>query len=187
LHQIHFPLDSQNLKTKAKMFTEPQKSSSSFAADNYFDVSLDLSSAFELFVEISESTLNVKRDREHQLLSTQHVIGCKSILKRREETLTQSNARHNSSKVKKGCNRVSVDPQDKIQILKCNSEMTNAFSFSNYIDMVDVREHLQHNESFIEFTDDDVSIGSDFSVQTIDSIEYTRAKLPHLCHHDVCQ
>ncbi len=179
-------MDSQNLKTNAKMFTDPPKSSSSFAADNYFDASLDLSSAFELFVELSESTLNVKRDREHQLLSTQQMIGCKSILKIREETLTQSIARHDSRKGKKSCNRVFVNPQDKIQILKCNSEMTNEFSFSNYIDMVDVREHLQHNESFTESTDDDVSIGSDFSFQTIDSIEYTRAKLPHLCHHDAC-
>jgi hypothetical protein len=181
------PLESQNLKTKAKMFTEPPRSSSSFSEENNLDASLHLSSVFELFVELSESTPNVKLDREHQLLTKQNMIGCMSILKSREEALTQSNARYNSHKGERHFDRISVNPHEKIQILKCNSEMMNEFSFSNYIDMIDVREHLRHKESFTEFTDDEFSIGSDFSFQTVDSIEYTRAKLPHLCHHDACQ
>jgi hypothetical protein len=166
-----------------------QKSPRSFELEieKCFDESINLSSVFELFTELSELTPNVNRQRNHRVLSKQNRTGyISSVQKERKRTFEQSNnKRYSFKKNEKSCDRVSVIPQDTIQILKCSREMMiNDFSFPDYVDMINMRENLRHDESLTEYLDDEISIGS---YETVDSIEYTKARLSHLCHHRSCE
>jgi hypothetical protein len=166
------------------MFTKPNSSSNFGLEIENFNESNDLSSIFELFAELSELTQTKNwREGNHQLVSKQNRAGSTiSIQKKREETISQSCI--NLSK--NCCNPISEITRDAIQIhiLKCSRDVMNDFYFADYVDMIDVREHQHHDESFSDCSDDESSVETESSYQTVDSI--VKSRLPHLCHHSRC-
>jgi hypothetical protein len=172
------------------MFARP-KSSDSFEREleKCFHRSIDLTSVFDLFTELSEMTPNDMRQSDLQQMKklnekTENITSNENHTK---ETYTQSNTKiHHFKKTENFSDQPSAIFQDKILLLKCNREMINNFSFLEYADMLDMRENLHQSVSFSECSDDEISVGTVFSCETIDSIEYTRARLSHICHHSDC-
>jgi hypothetical protein len=176
-------------KTKT-MFTRI-KSSNSFdiELEKCFHQSIDLTSVFDLFTELSEMTPNdIRQSNIKQIKKlidkTENITSNENQTK---QTSARSNAkRHHFRKTENFSDQPSAISKDNILLLKCDREMINNVSFLDCADMLDMRENLHHSVSFSEYSDDEISIGTDFSCETIDSIEYTRARLPHICNHSDC-
>jgi hypothetical protein len=172
------------------MLTKPNSSSNfEFEIKECFNESIDLSSIFELFSELSHLTPTKNtRESNHRFSSKQNRTGSTlSLQKSTEQAIAQSgNDSHDLKKSQNCCYPTSVITHDAIQthILKCSREMMKDFSFADGVDIIDVREHFCHDASFSGWSDDEGSVGTEFSYQSVDSIEYTKARLPHLCHHN---